>query len=50
MLQDLEISTDLETLGLFLLRTRDAHDLYAQFGFHVLAQPEEMMVLKRQEQ
>jgi N-acetylglutamate synthase-like GNAT family acetyltransferase len=35
---------DLQTLQVFLLRTRDAHGLYAQFGFDRLPRPEEMMV------
>jgi GNAT superfamily N-acetyltransferase len=34
---------DLQTLQVFLLRTRDAHGLYAQFGFQPLPRPEEMM-------
>jgi GNAT superfamily N-acetyltransferase len=31
----------------FVLRTRDAHGLYAQFGFEPLANPEETMALRR---
>jgi GNAT superfamily N-acetyltransferase len=34
---------ELQTLQVFLLRTRDAHGLYAQFGFRALARPDEMM-------
>ena len=34
---------DLQGLRVFLLRTRDAHGLYAQFGFEPLQNPEEMM-------
>jgi GNAT superfamily N-acetyltransferase len=30
-------------LRVFLLRTRDAHGLYARFGFEALQNPEEMM-------
>jgi ribosomal protein S18 acetylase RimI-like enzyme len=33
----------LQGLQLMLLRTRDAHGLYRQFGFEVLARPDEMM-------
>jgi GNAT superfamily N-acetyltransferase len=32
---------------MILLRTRDAHGLYAQFGFATLANPEETMALLR---
>jgi len=34
---------ELQGLQVFLLRTRDAHGLYSQFGFRPLAHPEEMM-------
>ena len=34
---------DLQGLAVFLLRTRDAHGLYAQFGFIPVAHPEELM-------
>jgi len=34
---------ELQTLTLFLLRTSDAHGLYAQFGFVPVAQPERHM-------
>lgn len=34
---------DLAGLRVFLLRTRDAHGLYAQFGFERLENPDEMM-------
>lgn len=34
---------DLAGLRVFLLRTRDAHGLYARFGFEPLRNPEEMM-------
>ncbi len=37
---------DLQGLRLFALRTRDAHGLYAQFGFHALADPETVMVIQ----
>lgn len=36
---------DVRDLRAVLLRTRDAHGLYAQFGFGLLPQPEEMMGL-----
>jgi hypothetical protein len=32
---------------MILLRTRDAHGLYAQFGFESLANPDETMALRR---
>jgi hypothetical protein len=35
---------DLQGLRLFLLRTSDAHDLYAQFGFQPIEHPEDLMV------
>ena len=36
---------DLQNLRFFLLATRDAHDLYAQFGFHSLTHPEHWMAI-----
>lgn len=38
--------SDLQGLRLFALRTRDAHGLYAQFGFGPLPEPESMMVIQ----
>ena len=38
---------DLAGLKLILLRTRDAHGLYAQFGFETVTGPAELMVLAR---
>jgi GNAT superfamily N-acetyltransferase len=38
--------SDLQRLRLFALRTRDAHGLYAQFGFGPLREPESMMVIQ----
>ena len=35
---------DLQGLQVFLLRTRDAHGLYAPFGFEPVKDPEELMV------
>lgn len=35
---------DLQGLKLFLLRTSDAHDLYAQFGFAPIERPEDLMM------
>jgi N-acetylglutamate synthase-like GNAT family acetyltransferase len=35
--------SELQGLRVFLLRTRDAHGLYRQFGFHALQEPAEMM-------
>ena len=37
---------ELQGLRVVLLRTRDAHGLYAQFGFRTLPRPEEMMALQ----
>ena len=36
---------DLQNLRFFLLATRDAHDLYAQFGFQPLTHPEYWMAI-----
>jgi GNAT superfamily N-acetyltransferase len=36
--------SQLQGLQLMLLRTRDAHGLYKQFGFEPLPRPDEMMV------
>jgi GNAT superfamily N-acetyltransferase len=41
---------DLQGLKLIALRTRDAHGLYARFGFHALADPESLMVLQAEDQ
>jgi len=35
---------DVKGLKVFMLRTRDAHGLYEQFGFHLLPSADEMMV------
>jgi len=37
---------DLQNLRVFLLATRDAHGLYAQFGFKPLAQPDRWMAIQ----
>ena len=37
--------SDLQNLRFFLLATRDAHGLYAQFGFHPLTHPEHWMAI-----
>jgi GNAT superfamily N-acetyltransferase len=37
---------DLQNLRVFLLATRDAHKLYAQFGFRSLASPERWMAIQ----
>jgi GNAT superfamily N-acetyltransferase len=34
---------DLQGVKVFLLRTRDAHGLYRQFGFQAVTNPEELM-------
>jgi len=36
----------LQDLRVFALKTRDAHDLYKQFGFNVSANPENSMEIK----
>ena len=41
---------DLQGLKLIALRTRDAHGLYARFGFHALADPESLMVIQAGDQ
>jgi GNAT superfamily N-acetyltransferase len=40
---------ELQGLRRFLLATRDAHGLYAQFGFQPLAQPENFMTIRNPE-
>ena len=37
--------TELQGLKVMLLRTRDAHGLYSQFGFRSISEPSEMMAL-----
>ena len=37
---------ELQNLRVFLLATRDAHDLYKQFGFRSLAYPERWMAIQ----
>jgi GNAT superfamily N-acetyltransferase len=37
---------DLQNLRVFLLATRDAHGLYAQFGFRPLTEPERWMAIQ----
>lgn len=43
LLQEIEAHEDLQGLRRFLLATKDAHGLYAQFGFKELANPSRMM-------
>ena len=43
LMQAIIAHPDLTSLKGLLLRTRDAHGLYAQFGFGPLPRPEEMM-------
>jgi GNAT superfamily N-acetyltransferase len=43
LLREIEVHEDLQGLRRFLLATRDAHGLYAQFGFKALANPTRMM-------
>jgi hypothetical protein len=40
---------DLQGLRRFALATRDAHSLYARFGFEPLSDPERHMVIKKSE-
>jgi len=37
---------DLQNLRLFVLGTRDAHGLYAQFGFQPLVEPDRWMAIQ----
>ncbi len=43
LMQQIMAHRDLQGLRRFCLATRDAHTLYAQFGFQALAKPESMM-------
>ena len=43
LLEAIQAHDDLQGLRRFLLATRDAHGLYAQFGFRELAHPTRMM-------
>lgn len=43
LLQAIDTHDDLQGLRRFMLATRDAHDLYAEFGFKPLANPSRMM-------
>jgi GNAT superfamily N-acetyltransferase len=47
LMQTLLDHPDLQGLRRFLLATKDAHGLYAQFGFTPLASPERMMQILR---
>jgi GNAT superfamily N-acetyltransferase len=47
LMQFISAHPDLQTLRRFLLGTRDAHGLYAQFGFGPLANPSRMMEILR---
>ena len=44
LMQAIVSHPDVSCLQVFLLRTRDAHGLYAKFGFEPIQRPEEMMV------
>lgn len=46
LLRSVRSHPDLQNLRVFLLATRDAHDLYAQFGFRSLAHPERWMAIQ----
>jgi GNAT superfamily N-acetyltransferase len=43
LMQAIEAHPDVRNVKVLLLRTRDAHGLYAKFGFGPLPRPEEMM-------
>jgi GNAT superfamily N-acetyltransferase len=43
LLEEIQVHEDLQGLRRFLLATKDAHGLYAQFGFQELANPSRMM-------
>ena len=43
LLESIQAHDDLQGLRRFLLATRDAHSLYAQFGFRELEHPSRMM-------
>lgn len=43
LVQAIQADPDLQGLRRFLLATRDAHSLYAQFGFTPIAAPERLM-------
>lgn len=47
LMQFITAHPELQTLRRFLLGTRDAHGLYAQFGFGPLANPARMMEILR---
>ncbi|MFZ5547771.1 MAG: GNAT family N-acetyltransferase [Pseudomonadota bacterium] len=47
LMQFITAHPELQTLRRFLLGTRDAHGLYAQFGFGPLANPSRMMEILR---
>lgn len=46
LMEEIMNHTDLQGLRRWLLATRDAHGLYAQFGFKPLDKPERIMGLK----
>jgi len=47
LMQEILTHPTIAGLRLILLRTRDAHGLYEQFGFETVAEPHELMSLKR---
>ncbi len=46
LVEHIQAHPDLRGLRRFLLATADAHGLYAQFGFQVVAAPERMMEIR----
>jgi hypothetical protein len=47
LMESLSVHPDLQGLRRFLLATRDAHGLYAKFGFTPLARPQTFMEIAR---
>ena len=47
LVEAIQAHPDLQGLRRFMLATRDAHGLYAQFGFTPVARPQSMMELRR---
>jgi GNAT superfamily N-acetyltransferase len=47
LVQAIQADPDLQGLRRFLLATRDAHGLYAQFGFTPIAAPDRLMEIVR---
>ena len=48
LVETIQAHPELQGLRRFMLATRDAHGLYAQFGFNPLARPQSMMEMRTQ--